>query len=128
MSPEPTGGTRSFPGEATSIAAARRFVAGELGDVGERLDAILLLVSELATNSVLHAASAFRLSVRRTSDEVCVEVADEGAGSPSQQPHDVTAPSGRGLQIVEALSDEWGVRDQPPGKVVWFTVNLAPAR
>jgi len=118
---------QSFPGEPTSIGAARRFVASELADVGDRLDSILLLVSELATNSVLHAASAFRLSIRRTRDEVCVEVCDEGGGSPAQQPYDVEAVSGRGLQIVDALSDEWGVRDQPPGKVVWFTVSLAPS-
>jgi anti-sigma regulatory factor (Ser/Thr protein kinase) len=117
-------GARTFPGEPTSIAAARRFVANELADVGERLDAIVLLVSELATNSVLHAASAFRLTIRRTADEVCVEVCDDGGGSPAQQPHHVAAPSGRGLQIVEALSDQWGVREQPPGKVVWFTVAL----
>jgi anti-sigma regulatory factor (Ser/Thr protein kinase) len=115
---------RSFPAEVTSVAAARRFVSAELADVGTRLETVVLLVSELATNAVRHATSAFELSIDRTDGRVRVEVADEGAGTPTPQAHDIDAPSGRGLQIVEALADEWGITERPPGKVVWFTLGL----
>ena len=117
---------QTFPAEVTSVAAARRFVSGELADLGTRLETVVLLVSELATNAVRHATSAFELSIHRSDGQVRVEVADEGAGAPTQQAHDIDAPSGRGLQIVEALADEWGVTDRHPGKVVWFTVGLTP--
>jgi anti-sigma regulatory factor (Ser/Thr protein kinase) len=49
---------QTFPAEVTSVAAARRFVAGELADLGARVETVVLLVSELATNAVRHATSA----------------------------------------------------------------------
>jgi two-component sensor histidine kinase len=57
-------------------------------------------------------------------DSSNAEVADQGAGTPQKQPHDIEAPSGRGLQILEALADEWGVTERQPGKAVWFTLGL----
>jgi anti-sigma regulatory factor (Ser/Thr protein kinase) len=113
---------KTFPAEVTSVAAARRFVSSELADLGDRLETVVLLVSELATNAVRHASSAVELSIHRSGGRVRVEVADRGDGTPTQQAHDIQAPSGRGLQIVEALADEWGVTERPPGKAVWFTV------
>ncbi|MFP5256707.1 MAG: ATP-binding protein [Acidimicrobiia bacterium] len=115
---------QTFPAEVTSVAAARRFVAGELADLGARVETVVLLVSELATNAVRHATSAFELSIERSNGLVRVEVADQGAGTPQKQPHDIEAPSGRGLQILEALADEWGVTERQPGKAVWFTLGL----
>lgn len=115
---------RTFPAEVASVAAARRFVAAELTDLEARLETVVLLVSELATNVVRHAASAFELSIQRSGGLVRVEVTDRGAGAPDKQPHDIEAPSGRGLQIVEALADEWGVTERPLGKAVWFTLGL----
>lgn len=104
------------------MGAARRFASAELADLGSRVETVVLLVSELATNAVRHAASAFVLSIERSDGAVRVEVADEGDGSPTEQPHDIEAPSGRGLQIVDALADEWGVTQRPGGKAVWFTI------
>ena len=120
---------RTFEGEAASAGAARRFVAGELSDVDPRLlESIVLMVSELAANSVRHAQSAFRVAVDRAAKTVRIDVHDEGAGRPlmrSPGPHE---PSGRGLRIVDALSDEWGfVEHARGGKSVWFTVGLSPS-
>lgn len=116
--------SQTFPADVTSVAAARRFVSSELADLGTRLETVVLLVSELATNAVRHATSAFELSIERSDGLLRVEVADQGAGAPNKQPHDIEAPSGRGLQIVEALADEWGVTERQRGKAVWFTLGL----
>jgi anti-sigma regulatory factor (Ser/Thr protein kinase) len=121
---------RHFPAETTSVRAARRFVLSVLGDLdAEQLESVVLMVSELAANSVRHAASAFRLAIRRSPRDVRVEVTDEGArGVPlmrSPAPHE---PSGRGLQIVQALSDEWGVTSLGGrGNTVWFSLVVPAA-
>jgi hypothetical protein len=57
-----------------------------------------------------------------------VEVTDRGSGAPNVLSPDPTSLSGRGLHIVEQLSDEWGVT--APGvnaKTVWFSLSLLPS-
>jgi hypothetical protein len=90
---------------------------------------VILMVSELATNALVHAASGFQLTVDRTKTRLQVSVADLGAGVPSLQSPPSRQPHGRGLRIVEELSDEWGTSEAPKkGKTVWFRLNLtAPA-
>jgi two-component sensor histidine kinase len=95
-------------------------VEGVPDDVG---DAIAVMVSELATNSVKHASSAFSISVDRSAEEIRVEVSDSGAGWPMMQAPGPDQPSGRGLRIVDALADEWGVRHAGGGKTVWFRIG-----
>ncbi len=117
---------QTFPSTPPSVTAARRYVVQRLGDVPPHLrEAIAVMVSELATNSVQHARSDFLVRVKRGDDRVRVEVSDLGSGEPalrSPQPREV---AGRGLRIVGALSDDWGVTVTPPaGKLVWFTVQL----
>lgn len=117
---------RTFAGEAASVALARAFVGSEVGEVTpEALDAITIMVSEMATNSVRHAQSAFRVVVERTDDVVRVTVHDDGGGTPAVQSPTPDKPSGRGLYIVEVLADAWGV-DQGAGgaKAVWFSLDL----
>jgi anti-sigma regulatory factor (Ser/Thr protein kinase) len=115
----------SFPNEAPSIAGARRFVSGELGDVATDVaDDIALMVSELATNAVRHARTRFRVSVDRTPGGVRVSVTDGADGHPvarDPSPHEL---SGRGLLIVDRLADTWGVDHERRGKTVWFTRAL----
>ena len=85
------------------------------------------MVSELATNSVVHARSDFEVAIERTDTAVRVEVTDHGDGEPAPKPAHPTDIHGRGLLIVSTLADEWGVEDASPGrgKTVWFTVALA---
>jgi anti-sigma regulatory factor (Ser/Thr protein kinase) len=97
-------------------------------DASERL---AFLVSEVATNAILHARTRF--SVRDTVDaNVCVEVSDGSTTMPVQRNHGPTATTGRGLLIVDKLADRWGVRATDDGKVVWFEIALralpAPVR
>jgi serine/threonine-protein kinase RsbW len=86
------------------------------------IDAVELMVSELATNSVKHAHSDFKVSINDSAGEIRVEVRDTGRGRPVLRFPAPTEPSGRGLRIVEALSLAWGTADSPRGKTVWFTV------
>ena len=115
--------TARFPANFGSPAAARRFVARVLArrpqPVRER---VTLLVSELATNAVKHARSSFSVSIEETTEDIRIEVRDTGAGRPvvgAPEPRDA---SGRGLFIVQAMSDDFGIEADRGEKRVWFTV------
>ena len=115
--------SRAFTAEALSVAASRRYVRDVLrGHPLANIDAIELMVSELATNSGKHAHSDFKVSINDSAGEIRVEVRDTGRGQPVLRFPAPTEPSGRGLRIVEALSLAWGTADSPRGKTVWFTV------
>ena len=115
--------TRRFRCQPAAIPAARGFVRDVLSDQPRALtDAAELLASELTTNCVRHAHTDFELTVE-VDGHVRVEVRDRGAGTPTVLSPRPTDPSGRGLRIVEALSDDWGVEEGPDGKAVWFTLS-----
>ena len=126
--------TRSFEHTPKSVAAARRFAAELLAGTADRdaLDAIQLMVSELATNCIRHTDSGFNPTIIRDSGRIRVEASDRGAGEPRKQSPGPTDPSGRGLQIVDVLSTDWGCDHRPDvGKTVWFTIDFRaglPAR
>jgi anti-sigma regulatory factor (Ser/Thr protein kinase) len=121
--------SQSFAASQQSVGAARRFVSGVISDLTpEFQDAVILMVSELATNALVHAASGFQLTIDRTKTRLRVSVADLGAGVPSLQSPPSRQPHGRGLRIVAELSDEWGTSEAPKqGKTVWFRLNLTAA-
>ena len=115
--------SRTFTAEARSVAASRRHVRDVLRyHPLAHIDAVELMVSELATNSVKHAHSDFKVSINDSAGEIRVEVRDTGRGQPVIRFPAPTEPSGRGLRIVEALSSAWGTVDSPHGKIVWFTL------
>jgi anti-sigma regulatory factor (Ser/Thr protein kinase) len=87
---------------------------------------VALLVSELATNAVVHARTPFRVTVKMRSDLVRVEVSDQAAGDlpvPSDVAPDVEG--GRGLLFVDWLADRWGYSATAGGKTVWFELALS---
>jgi hypothetical protein len=107
-----------------SAAACRRFVAeattGLLdADTGH---SAVLLASELATNGILHARTPLQVGVAWWPTHVLVAVADRHPDTPEARPHDLARPSGRGLPLVDALSEHWGVSAHGPGKTLWFLV------
>ena len=116
----------SYPAEASSVSAARHFVSRALVALPtvtrERVE---LMVSELATNAVKHARSAFSLTVLASADVVRVEVNDEGEGEPVRRHPAPTDPGGRGLVIVQALADDWGVERHDGDKAVWFSLRVS---
>jgi anti-sigma regulatory factor (Ser/Thr protein kinase) len=120
---------RTFPSTPQSIVRARRFAAEKLAGIDHELaDSIAVMVSELVTNSVRHAASEFTVAIERDDEHIRVAVSDLGEQRPSLRNPEPTEQSGRGLQIVNALSDDWGVAATPgrTGKTVWFVVELRP--
>jgi hypothetical protein len=107
------------------VTAARMFVRGRLGDQStEAVEAAELMASELASNCVLHARTDFQLAIHLR-DQIRIEVSDSADGRPtllSPTPRELT---GRGLLIVDALSDAWGVIPTASGTTVWFTLPRA---
>jgi serine/threonine-protein kinase RsbW len=116
--------TRIFPNEPQSVPAARRFAMSLLSGVSpDTLEAIELMVSELATNCVRHTDSGFELSITRTGRDIRVAATDGAAGTPTMRSPKPTEPSGRGLKIIDMLSQTWGVEERTgKGKTVWFMV------
>lgn len=105
---------------AASVPAARRFVECALGRWGatEILEDVQLLASELVTNAVLHARTTIELVLTQAQDVVRLEVHDRRAGLESVTP----VERGRGLQLVEGLTQRWGIVDDGGGKVVWLEI------
>jgi anti-sigma regulatory factor (Ser/Thr protein kinase) len=122
--------TRTFPNDPHSVPAARRFALSVLsGASADTLEAIELMVSELATNCVRHTNSGFELTIIRKGREITVEATDGAGGTPTMRSPEPTEPSGRGLKIIDMLSKEWGVEQRSSaGKTVWFTLaDAAPS-
>lgn len=130
---------RRFPSVPHSVAAARHATARALTewgvDEGGVADASLV-VSELVTNAVRHGHVPGRLAELRLEFDlekaVTVEVSDAGDRHPPRTSVgtaevEALAESGRGLTLVAALADAWGVRDRVIGKTVWARLLVAEA-
>ncbi|MFE7482457.1 ATP-binding protein [Streptomyces sp. NPDC057552] len=122
----------TLPSTPEAVGDARRLVASALGawGVGDARDAAELVVSELMANAVLHVArGAVRVTVALLGDRrVRVAVADRSRTCPAPCAAGRDQESGRGLEIVEALSGgRWGVDLLPQGKRVWATLGPAKA-
>ena len=123
-------GRQEFSGQADQVAAARRFVVSAIHDGGPARDVSRLLVSEAATNAVLHSASGdggtFSVAYLISDDLLRVEVHDGGGPiGPRRRVHHLESMTGRGLDLFDALSDRWGVDGTPNGWTVWFELDLA---
>ncbi len=104
-----------------SPAFARRTVSAFLADEGlqELIASVALIVSELTTNAVLHGQDPIELSAIREGDALRIEVFD---GNPCTDRATATPElhsSGRGLDIVAALAQQWGIAEEVGGKTVW---------
>ena len=120
--------TARFAAVADGPLAARRFVSSVLarrpyegrvsgGDAK-------LVVSELATNAVIHAGTPFAVSVRCNGPSVRISVRDWSRTQPVLRNRGPASPSGRGLHLVTALTKAWGVDSDPDGKAVWAELPL----
>jgi anti-sigma regulatory factor (Ser/Thr protein kinase) len=117
--------------EAGSAARARAFVVHHL--VEHRLlylvDDVRLVASELATNAIVHARTAFTVILAGRESSVLLTVRD---GSPIAPAPPLAAPdgmrmAGRGLLIVNLMSQTWGVADQRgAAKSVWASFETRP--
>lgn len=112
--------------QAPSIA--RRAAVAALDELGVPClnDPVTLLVSEIVTNSVMHAACEhISLTVTQTGDCVRVETVDcDSSSSPKMTDPVRETPGGFGLHIVDSVARDWGVSTHPEGKAVWFEMAV----
>jgi anti-sigma regulatory factor (Ser/Thr protein kinase) len=114
--------SRQFAADSGSPRAARQFVTDALrewGHSGTVLDDAQLVLSELATNAVVHACSSFSVVARSENASVRLSVRDHSPLQPTLRANGPLALSGRGLHLVAALTRDWGVEATSDGKTVW---------
>ena len=102
-------------------AALRALLTGT--QLEDRLADGELALSEMVTNAVLHGRDPISLRVVRTAVCARVEVTDASPVSPSFSMLDPSAVTGRGLMLISAASDRWGVEPLSDGKRVWFELH-----
>lgn len=119
-----TSAATTLPPQVTSVPAARRFVCETLvaWHLPGACDAAEMLVSELATNAVLHARTTFTVEVVLDGNAVVVRVADGSAAPARPRSYGTDSTTGRGLRLIATLAVRWGVDPRNPGKAVWFEV------
>ncbi|MGA4943339.1 ATP-binding protein [Streptomyces cinereoruber] len=124
------------------VSRCRDFTAEALADWGwipagseageERVEDVLLLVSEVVTNACLHAGGPEEFVLRRGREGVRVEVADASSEPPRPRaPRSPALPGGHGLMVLDRLAGAWGYEVRGPGvagKVVWLEISLPPGR
>lgn len=113
--PESAGAARGFAREALS----------ELG-LGDLWDRVCLVVGEMAVNAILHARTAYSILITCPGERtVRVEVHDGNSIKPRQKTALAVDPLtyGRGLMLIEAASDRWGVDETEAGKAIWAEVD-----
>ncbi|MBH5337099.1 ATP-binding protein [Streptomyces pactum] len=126
---DPTAGEVRLPSRPESAGSARRLteaVAQRLWQLSPELtEYAVLLVSELVGNAVRHTgARSVGLRMHRRRGWIRVEVRDPSRGLPCLMPVREMDTTGRGLYLVNKLSDRWGVDLLPRGKTTWFEMRV----
>ena len=117
-----------FDDDATSVSRARAFVTLHLldHDLDRLVDDLQLVVSELATNALLHGGTGFFVVLLAVDDAVRLEVRDGSDAVPIEIEARTLDVGGRGVAIVSTLSRDWGVTAQiSGGKAVWAEFSRA---
>jgi anti-sigma regulatory factor (Ser/Thr protein kinase) len=115
----------ALPRSPASVGTARRFIEARTAawsfpePAGSQL---VLIGSELVTNAVLHARTELTLTMELRDGRVRISVKDRSKAPPTLRHYQADALTGRGLGVVAALSDSWGISAAADGKVVWAEV------
>lgn len=109
-----------------SVGTARTVTRQALTDWGvtSRLDEIVLAVSEMVTNAITHAGTSLTLQLDLNGARVHVAVTDQSTNLPERQTAAPAEEHGRGVHLVEMLSDRWGTSPTPEGKRVWAEFDV----
>lgn len=116
----------TLPASPTSVRVARKQVitACRAGGVDDLAETGALLVSELVTNAITHAAGDVDLLVNCTNSRLVVGVSDGSTDPPVINHSPVPDQSGgRGLYLVDRLANRWDFEPTATGKTVWFTLE-----
>ena len=114
--------------DVASLGEGRRFVAQTLRDwdVDEaRIEPVMLVANELVANAIVHAQSAPVLSLAETGSDLMLRVSDDSSAPPVAQTPGPEEFAGRGLMLVAALADRWGIEPRESGKSVWVAFDGA---
>lgn len=119
--------------QTPDYSAIRRRARHVLGDwqTPELVDDSLLVITELVENVVQHTTGGGELALRHHGDAVRVEVTDTSQDMPRVLGPDPRRVGGRGLLLVAAMTQVWGVEPRADGKLVWADVPVTtstPAR
>ncbi|MFD7134396.1 ATP-binding protein [Streptomyces sp. NPDC059894] len=122
--------------DPAEVGRARSWARSRLAGSGIKADeplaeTLILLVSELVTNAVVHTGcpAVLRLSLPRGGggeageSTVRLEVADSSSRAPVPRCVDGDATGGRGLALVDCLADRWGWSVEGPGKRIWCELD-----
>jgi hypothetical protein len=117
----------TFEASPMSASRARDFVTRRLID--HRLlylvDPVRLVASELATNALVHAQTAFSVTLEASQQTALLTVRDASVAPPTRRAAKAMDPAGRGLAIVAIVSLDWGTNDDGNGsKAVWASFAL----
>jgi anti-sigma regulatory factor (Ser/Thr protein kinase) len=120
----------TFEASPISASQARDFVCHHLID--HRLlylvDPVRLVASELATNALVHAQTAFSVTMEASEQTVLLTVRDGSLALPTRRAARAMDPWGRGLAIVDFVSHDWGISEDGAGaKAVWASFALRGA-
>lgn len=116
----------TLPSDATAPRLAREFLAQACCGSHEAavVEEAQLLVSELVTNAVRHGAPPIELQVRCAGgDRLQIRVRDSDHGQPEPREAEPDAEGGRGLMLVDLVSEDWGHEEDHDGKTVWFSLK-----
>jgi hypothetical protein len=117
----------TFEASPISASQARDFVTRRLVD--HRLlylvDPVRLVASELATNALVHAQTAFSVTLEASKHTVLLTVRDDSPALPSRRAAQAMDGSGRGLAVVGIVSRDWGMKEEGAGsKAVWASFPI----
>lgn len=118
-------GRLTVPSLPASVSRIRRFASAACSRVadGDLCETVELLVSEVATNALVHGAGDVQVDVHTQGDAIRIEVSDDSTALPVPRHAGLDGESGRGMALVEMLSSDWGTVSRPGGKTVWFEVR-----
>ncbi len=113
----------TFPADVTWLASLRDFADRAASDLGAQVDpdSLAVIVGELTANAAVHQRGEAELSLATTEDGgVEVSVSDPDSTVPRSVDHSPWDVDGhRGIQLIAALAEDWGVESAPSGKRVW---------
>ena len=117
---EPTAAI-DLPPTSSAPGAARAFVHEHLSEETrpDVLDAVDLCVSELVTNAIDHAQPPYRLRLSERGRILRIELEDATVEPPIVRSQHPLQARGRGMYLIETLSQAWGVLPSDHGKTVW---------
>ena len=121
----------AFEATPRSASQVRSFVVRHLEDHGleHLVEPVRLAASELATNALVHAQTTFVVTLEGGERVVLLTVRDDSLSLPARRAAQVLDSTGRGLEIVDIVSSDWGIDTDAAGsKAVWAAFAIRGER